>query len=111
MERTHGFRRSSFSGIFLFEEYSRRKKNIHAGATELLRRKGYDYLTAVPTWWHTADICKFLGFDFQYGCDKETINRLNGKLSLFWKSDREKIKLDRYAAVLGGIGGKGGFYS
>lgn len=80
-----------FPGYFCLKNIPGARKNIHAGATELLRRKGYDYLTAVPTWWHTADICKFLGFDFQYGCDKETINRLNGKLSLFWKSDKKRL--------------------
>lgn len=80
-----------FPGYFCLKNIPGVRKHIHSSVVELLRQKRYGYLTAVPTWWHTADICKFLGFIFQYDCDRETISRLNGALFLLSEPNKKKL--------------------
>ena len=70
----------SFPGCFSLRNISGMRKYIHAKVTALLRNKGYEYLTTVPTWWHVAGICGYLGFKYQYENDRLAIDRLNKRL-------------------------------
>ena len=80
-----------FPGYFCLKNIPSVRRHIHAGVIKLLRRKGYSYLTAVPTWWHTTNVCEFLGFIFQYNCDKESMKKLNDCLIPLVPFDKRKI--------------------
>lgn len=66
-----------FPGYFAIQNIPGARKHIHESVAPFLKQRGYDYLTAVPTWWHTARICGHLGFSYQYDCDRIIMEKLN----------------------------------
>lgn len=69
-----------FPGCFSLKNIPGMRKYIHTKVTALLRNKGYEYLTTVPTWWHVAGICGHLGFIYRYENDRLAIKELNKRL-------------------------------
>lgn len=68
-------------GYFALKNIPKARALIHQNVVSLLEeRTSYDYLTAVPTWWHTARICEHLGFKFQYPQDAAATDKLNSRL-------------------------------
>jgi len=57
----------------------------------LLREKGYRYLTSVPSWWHVALSNLRQGFRFYYEEDKEIFNRLQESLRGLGLSNQEDL--------------------
>ncbi|MEK9132632.1 MAG: hypothetical protein AAB606_02930 [Patescibacteria group bacterium] len=78
----------AFPGFFLLTHIPGVRKFIHNQVIALLKQKGYDYLTAVPTWWHTARICEHLGFIFQNERDRAIMDKLNARLPSGTPRDR-----------------------
>lgn len=70
----------SFPGYFCLKNIPGVRRHIHTAVASFIREKGYKWLTAVPTWWHTASICEHLGFWFLYRKDRERMNELGRKL-------------------------------
>ena len=79
-----------FPGYFCLKNIPGVRRRIHNSVVNFLRGKGYGYLTAVPTWWHTANICGHLGFQFQYEQDRIIIEKLNSVLPFNTEVQRRK---------------------
>lgn len=69
-----------YPGYFYLKNIPGIRRHVHETVSVLLKEKDYEYLTAVPTWWHTARICAHLGFVFQCKDDKAIIDKLNARL-------------------------------
>lgn len=72
-----------YPGYFFARNIPKTRKKILAGICKLLKASGYEYLTAVPTWWHVASMCEFLGFEYVFSDDKEKMEELGKMLSSF----------------------------
>lgn len=59
-----------YPGYFTTHHIPGVRSNLHRTALRLVRASGYEWLTAVPTWWHTASICEHLGFNYYFSDDK-----------------------------------------
>lgn len=80
-----------FPGYFALRKITGARVAIHRNAVVFLYKKGYAYLTAVPTWWHTAKICNYLGFEYQYEKDRNQIEKLDRALLATDISERRKL--------------------
>ncbi len=76
-----------YPGYFYLNNIPGVRRYVHENITVLLKEKGYKYLTAVPTWWHTARICAHLGFVFQCEEDELVIDKLNTRLNFSTKEE------------------------
>lgn len=78
-------------------------RHINDQTLAVLKEKGYDYNTSIPTWLHVAQINRHFGFDFTYPEDKKQIEALERQLPddpklaswitvlQFWNELAEKI--------------------
>lgn len=76
-----------YPGYFYLKNIPGVRRHVHENISALLKEKDYEYLTAVPTWWHTARICTHLGFVFQFAEDKLVMDKLNARLISETKSN------------------------
>lgn len=56
------------------------RKYVYEKSREMLRGKGYSYITAVPTWYHVVMMYEHLGFHYAFTSDKTNLNVLNRHL-------------------------------
>jgi hypothetical protein len=70
-----------YPGYFLAKNIPGIRTSLHKNVLPLVKASGYSYLTAVPTWWHTASICTHLGFKYLYAEDRLKIEEIGKLLS------------------------------
>lgn len=70
-----------FPGYFCLKNIPGARNRIALGVNDLLRSKGYEYISAVPTWWHTANMLGLrFGFSYQNATDGVRIDLIRRKL-------------------------------
>lgn len=77
-----------YPGYFAMKNIPWTRKKIHKNVLQVLKTADYDYLTAVPTWWHTVSIYTHLGFKFLYPADQLRIEDI-GRLLTIKEDDTE----------------------
>ena len=70
-----------FPGYFYLKNIPGVRNKIAVNVNEFLRVKGYEYISAVPTWWHTANMLRRrFGFLYQNTRDEAKIELISKRL-------------------------------
>lgn len=69
-----------FPGYFSDRTIPGLRRQILDRSLEVLDELGYAQLTAVPTWFHVAEMYKHLGFKYTHAQDEETVGQLRERL-------------------------------
>ncbi len=70
-----------FPGYFCLQNIPGARNKIAVGVNRFLGAKGYQYISAVPTWWHTANMLrKHFGFSYQDSRDEAKIELIQSRL-------------------------------
>ncbi len=72
-----------YPGYFFARNVKNVRRQINKNICKVLGGFGYLYLTAVPTWWHVASICEYLGFSYMFEEDKVKMQRITNVLVPF----------------------------
>jgi len=86
-----------FPGYFCLKNIPGARRRIHNNVLSFLKKKRYEYLTAVPTWWHIARMLEHLGFKYQFKKDALILDELNKRLP---STDLNKIQKSSWIAML-----------
>ena len=72
---------SIYPGYFMRHKIPGLRAHILQQTEHVLFQKGYEYLTAVPTWYHTAHLYEHFQFSYQYHDDGNLIHRLSQQIN------------------------------
>jgi len=82
-----------FPGYFCLRNIKGVRSAVAVGVNYFLRSKGYEYISAVPTWWHIANMLhRQFGFEYFSADDLTKMDIIRMHLPLFSKDDRGRRK-------------------
>ncbi len=79
-----------YPGFYSLKAIPELRRHILETSKDILKTKGYQYLTAIPTWFHTAKMYEHLGFSYIYESDAEAVAALSSRLP--FTSRRERVE-------------------
>ncbi|GEM_PF-5393548 len=77
-----------YPGFYSRKAIPELRRHILDTSKGILRQRGYQYLTAIPTWFHTAMMYEHLGFSYVYEKDAEAVAALASRLPFTSRHDR-----------------------
>ncbi|MEK7066695.1 MAG: hypothetical protein AAB965_03965 [Patescibacteria group bacterium] len=83
-----------FPGYFSLRNIPGARGKIATGVSEFLKSKGYEYLSAVPTWWHIANMLRYhFGFKYVNGEDESKMELLRMRLPILGNDESARRRL------------------